>query len=107
LDRCRDEHPGGGAFYGTLNNCIVYFNSAASSPNYSWGAFNYSCTTPYPGGTGNITNDPQFVNAAAGDYRLLSNSPCNDLTILEGSALSEPSSSGRDGARPSKKQTFL
>ena len=37
---------------------------------------NYSCTTPDPGGIGNIINDPRFVNAAAGDYHLQPISPC-------------------------------
>ena len=69
---------GGGTCWGTFYNCIVYYNEAASDANYYHSTFNYSCTTPYPGGTGNITNDPQFVNAAAGNYRLSANSPCRD-----------------------------
>ena len=59
----------------TLNNCIVYGNSPG---NHSSSTFNYSCTTPDPGGTGNITNNPQFVDAASGDYRLVAGSPCID-----------------------------
>ena len=64
----------GGSFNGTLNNCIVYYNWAPFSRN-GWGTFNFSCTTPDPGGTGNITNSPGFVNSW-GDYRLRTNSPC-------------------------------
>jgi hypothetical protein len=73
---------GGGAssvdFRGcTLNNCIVYFNTATNGANYdpSWSTLNYCCT-PDPGGVGNITNAPLFVNYAGGNLRLRSNSPC-------------------------------
>lgn len=38
---------------------------------------NNSCSTPLPSyGSGNITNPPLFVNMAAGDFHLASNSPC-------------------------------
>ena len=53
---------GGGAYYGVLNNCIIYSNIAPSGANYFNGALNYCCTTPKPGGTGNITNEPMFVD---------------------------------------------
>jgi hypothetical protein len=67
---------GGGAYGGTLNNCIVYYNNAPNNPNISGSTCSYCCTTPDPGGTGNITNEPMFVDRAAGNLRLLSNSPC-------------------------------
>ncbi len=68
---------GGGAYGGTLNNSIVYFNTAAGRPdNVASSILNYCCTAPDPGGAGNITNAPQFVDYAAGDLRLQSNSPC-------------------------------
>ena len=67
---------GGGAAYSTLKNCIVYSNTAGSGENYAGGTINYCCTTPLPGGIGNITNAPLFVDAAAGNLRLQSNSPC-------------------------------
>jgi len=72
---------GGGARSSTMNNCIVFFNTATSSgPNYSSGIFNYTCTTPAStNGTGNITNNPLFVNAGIGNYRLQSTSPCVDI----------------------------
>ena len=69
---------GGGSASGTLNNCIVYYNTAPSSPNHTNCAFICSCTTPAPAGAGNITNDPQFVDMAANNYRLGANSPCID-----------------------------
>jgi hypothetical protein len=70
-----------------VNNCIVQSNNAPSGPNYyydygDWGwppeiTVSHSCITPLPtNGIGNITNAPMFVDAAAGDFRLQSNSPC-------------------------------
>jgi len=73
---------GGGVLGGTIDNCVVYANQAATETNYSpvdWEVFTikYSCTIPLPeDGFGNIDADPRFVNAAAGDFRLQSNSPC-------------------------------
>ena len=69
---------GGGASGGVLNNCIAYFNTAASGANHSNTVFYYGCTVPVPGGPGNITDEPQFVDAAAGNYRLRAGSPCMD-----------------------------
>jgi hypothetical protein len=68
---------GGGDTRSALNNCIVYDNTAANGPNYFGSYFSYSCTTPLPtNGVGNITNTPLFVDAAAGNFHLQSNSPC-------------------------------
>jgi hypothetical protein len=87
---------GGGAYGGTLNNCIVYFNTNNSpfgGANYDGSPMNYCCTTPDPGGSGNITNAPLFVDQASGDLRLQPNSPCinagnnsyvTNLTDLDG-----------------------
>ena len=69
---------GGGAMQGTLNNCVVTDNTAAAAPNHTNCTCSHSCTMPDPGGTGNITNDPQFVDSGAGDYHLNSGSPCID-----------------------------
>lgn len=68
----------GGADQAALGNCVAYFNSAPDEPNHGGCTFNYSCTTPWPVGTGNITNDPQFVNMGTGNYRLDIHSPCID-----------------------------
>ncbi len=47
----------GGALDCTLYNCIVYSNTASSEPsNCGFVNADYCCTTPDPGGTGNITN---------------------------------------------------
>jgi len=72
---------GGGAFDCTLNNCIVYFNTATNGANYYQdqygGVLTYCCTTPMPtNGVGNITNAPLFVDQANGNLRLQFNSPC-------------------------------
>ncbi len=60
------------------NNCIVYSNTSSSGANYYGGAFTFCCTTPLPAGSGNITNDPQFVNAATSNFHLKATSPCID-----------------------------
>ncbi|HMP97960.1 MAG TPA: choice-of-anchor Q domain-containing protein [Kiritimatiellia bacterium] len=70
---------GGGTFESTLNNCIVYFSTAPNDPNYFSGTINYTCTTPMPAGTGNITNDPQFVDLATTNLQLTAGSPCRDM----------------------------
>jgi len=96
------QESGGGAYYSTLvsctvvsnssgmggsgvvqsscTNCIVYHNAGWWDPNYSGGSFEYCCTTPMPGsGTGNTTNDPQFVDLAGGNYWLSTASPSIDI----------------------------
>jgi len=65
---------GGGTWGGAIYNSIVYYNSAPTDSNASSGPIFYSCTTKTTG-TG-ITNEPAFVDSAAGDLRLSSNSPC-------------------------------
>jgi parallel beta-helix repeat protein len=67
----------GGAYYGTLNNCILYYNSAPTSSNHYFSVMYYSCTTPQPGGSGNITNEPRFLNTNGwSNLRLQSSSAC-------------------------------
>jgi len=64
-----------------VTNTVVFGNSAPASSNL-WVSrtplyMSYSCTAPLPpGGVGNITNDPAFVNPAGGDFHLQSNSAC-------------------------------
>ena len=71
---------GGGTSYSTNYNSIVYSNTSSvpSRANYFGGSFAYCCTDPDPGGEGNSTADPQFVDSAAGNYRLITGSPCID-----------------------------
>lgn len=58
-----------------MNNCICWDNPGG---NYYRGSIRYTCTTPLPEGEGNITNDPQFVDAAASNFHLRADSPCVD-----------------------------
>jgi hypothetical protein len=67
---------GGGAISGSKQNCIIYYNSAPTDPNHDALYLTNCCTTPDPGGSGNITNEPLFADLAGGDFRLQSNSPC-------------------------------
>jgi hypothetical protein len=67
---------GGGVFLGMLQNCVVFFNTAKSYSNYYGRTLTNSCTVPAALGTGNITNEPRFINLSAGNLRLQSNSPC-------------------------------
>src|SRR5258705_260647 len=67
---------GGGLYFGALKNCIIYFNTASTVANNFNGTLSYCCTTPDPGGVGNFTSAPLFVDYAAGNLSLQSNSPC-------------------------------
>jgi len=76
---------GGGAYAGTLYNCIVCYNYVSGVvSNWTVATFTYSCTTPSPGGTGNIADDPMLIDKGssyglshvAGNYRLSARSPC-------------------------------
>ena len=75
-----------------LRNCIVSAEEPVAN-DYGGGTFplnvqNYTCffdqggtnpANPLPAsGTGNLTVNPQFVNAAARDFRLAAGSPCRD-----------------------------
>ncbi len=68
---------GAGLLDGAAFNCVVYYNNG---PNYTADIFgltlDHCCTTPDPGGAGNITAAPLFINLAAGDFHLQTNSPC-------------------------------
>ncbi|RKY11274.1 MAG: hypothetical protein DRP82_07660, partial [Planctomycetota bacterium] len=86
----------------TLNNCILWGDSASNGGDeiHLWDSgssctLNYCCvdSTGYGGYTGNITennciyDDPQFVDAANGDYHLRDTSPCidaGDNTLVPG-----------------------
>jgi len=66
-----------------LHNSIVWDNFVRVSgftQDNNWSTLvtvNYSCTTPLPASsTHSTTNDPLFVNAETGNYRLQSGSPC-------------------------------
>lgn len=64
---------------GYTTNCIVYYNLGAG--NLYPDGVGYTCTTPGWSGTGNITAAPLFVNAAAGNFMIATNSPCKNAGI--------------------------
>jgi hypothetical protein len=80
-------------------------NTAGAVVNYDStcpvGAFERTCTTPEKSGwaAGNTTNNPAFVNRAAGNYRLTGNSPCRDqgFTLNWATAPTDARSKDRDG----------
>ena len=63
----------GGVVGCTAKNSIIYFNSGG---NWTSSVLTRSCSTGLGGGAGNLSGDPQFVNAAEGDFHLNTNSPC-------------------------------
>jgi len=63
---------GGGATSSTLRNCIVYHNSANSSPNTDGCDVHFTCTVPAHPGDGNITNEPELADGV----HLTGMSPC-------------------------------
>jgi hypothetical protein len=94
----RATENGGGIYWPQIPdseviNCIIYNNSAPTNMNYAptnalntgFGGYqpgaSYCCTIPLPlaapgQNNSNFTNDPAFVNPAAGDFHLQSYSPC-------------------------------
>lgn len=65
---------GGGIIHAWARNCIAYYNSASGGANWLGGSMNSCCTTPFPPGSGNITNEPMLVSV--NDPHLLGASPC-------------------------------
>jgi hypothetical protein len=66
----------------TATNCILWGNNANDIVNSSGGGctLTYSCIeqSGYAGSNGNISINPEFVDAPNGDFRLSSVSPCID-----------------------------
>jgi hypothetical protein len=65
----------------TITNCIIWQNRGVLGDVQlaSCVTPSYSCIQDWTGGgTGNITEDPQLVDPANGDFHLLPNSPCID-----------------------------
>jgi hypothetical protein len=70
-------HTGGGVSGGSVYNSIVYYNSAATQPDLRNAWVAQSCVSGgFVYSAGNFTNAPGFINLAAEDYRLETNSPC-------------------------------
>jgi hypothetical protein len=66
----------------TVTNCIIWGNNSNDIVSSSGGACNltYSCIeqSGYAGSNGNISINPEFVDAPNGDFHLCSISPCID-----------------------------
>ena len=89
LNNVITDRNGGGIRGSTVRNCIVWGNTRAKTTvdNYSGGSFTHSCAFPLPGGVGNIAEDPLFMDAENGNFRLQSVSPCvntGDDTLATG-----------------------
>lgn len=67
---------GGGVYDVNAVNCIIWGNAApeVTSP----ATVNYCIVQGGYAGTGNLTSDPLFVNAANGDFHLQTNSPAKN-----------------------------
>jgi hypothetical protein len=63
---------------GIIRNCVIVDNDGSVGDDYSRIEFTCTDDATVPSGTGNITNNPQFVDAVSGDYRLSLTSPCVD-----------------------------
>ncbi|HXA44023.1 MAG TPA: hypothetical protein VNZ25_00835 [Candidatus Angelobacter sp.] len=68
---------------GGITNCVIFGNGPTNWFNAGSDVFDHCCTTPDPGGVGNIVQDPQFVSPTNGDYHLTTNSPCLAAGIIQ------------------------
>ncbi len=68
----------------TGKNNIIFFNSSGDNTQYGYeqggggSSLDYSCISQSMPGTGNIMDDPMFVNVTDDDYHLQQGSPCID-----------------------------
>jgi hypothetical protein len=92
---------GGGLYYckAPIKNCIIWDNKANSEPQIADSSLpDYSCIKDWAsGGTGNITDNPKFVNPNMSDYHLQDGSPCIDA--------GDPDAQYNDGCLPPGKGT--
>ncbi len=83
----------GGVYQNAATNSIIWGNTAPSNANHYSMSGSYNLTTPLLPGAGNVDSTPVFVNAAGGDFRLLSTSP----GINAGNNADAPAGSDLDG----------
>jgi parallel beta-helix repeat protein len=88
----------------TVTNSIIYGNTGTNIYNFDTPSpiVNYCCVQGgYPTGTGNISAEPHFVNASAGDVHLQAVSPCIDagtgLASTEGLGYQQGYGTNQDG----------
>jgi hypothetical protein len=68
---------------GGITNCVIFGNGPTNWFNAGPGVFDHCCTTPDPGGVGNIVQDPQFVSPTNDNYHLATDSPCLAAGIVQ------------------------
>ncbi|MCB9784067.1 MAG: hypothetical protein H6751_13975 [Candidatus Omnitrophica bacterium] len=87
------ERIGGGIWLcdGNIRNNIIWGNTAAEGDQYYESSVpSYCCIEDWNGGgTGNISQDPLFIDPSNRDFRLLSTSPCIDAGAFVRSVTSD------------------
>jgi hypothetical protein len=73
---------------GAVTNCIIYGNTCPTPASIQDidepGIAYFSCSPDLTNAANqNITADPRFKNAALGDYRLTSDSPCHNTGVVQ------------------------
>ena len=69
---------GGGASNGNLFNCIAWGNSCSLGKDVYLSTCTYTCSGQVLSGEGNMTSNPQFVDADGDDFRISATSPCQN-----------------------------
>ena len=83
----------------SVTNCILWGNQSADQPEisaYSSPMVTYSDIQGGYTGTGNISLDPQFVDAASGDFHLQATSPCVNAGTAAGAPATDLDANLRD-----------
>ena len=95
---------GGGTYQASVRNCIVFYNAAIGFGGNNYEMFSrdyaYTCSSPLPLGTGNISTDPQLLDGR----HLKPGSPCRGAgnaayasgADVDGEAWMNPPSMGCD-----------